>query len=104
MKIEKTKVIFRIFPKREGGDVIAILPQMVGTNDPHTCMSYQIVGEHGSCDLNGLALALRLATPGEYKDTATALKRRGYKLDIRKRATRADYEERVKQLNFPVAS
>ena len=98
MKTERTKVIFRIFPKSQGGDVIALFPALAGTcGKAGTCSSYQIVGEHSSADI-GLCTRLRRATPAEYKDTAAILTRRGYVLDIRKRATRADYNERVKQL------
>ena len=100
--IEKTKVIFRIFPKKEGGEVIAIFPRNCGTNDPATCSSYMHVGQHSSCNPHALN-SLRLATRAEYADLKRELENYGpgdshYKLDIRKRCTRADYEERKRQI------
>lgn len=100
----KTKVIFRIWPKSEGGDVIALFPALAGdVGKPHTCSSYQHLGQHGSADLSGLTSKLRLATPAEYADLKRELENYGpadahYILDIRKRATHADYLKRVKQL------
>lgn len=44
--VDITPVIFRWFEN----DVIAIFPEEVGTNQPHTCMSYMHLGQHGSCN------------------------------------------------------
>lgn len=99
----KTKVIFRIWPKSEGGEVIAIFPREAGTNDAGTCSSYQHTGKHASCCPRAMSSKLRLATPAEYADLKRELENYGppeahYDLDIRKRATHADYLERVKQV------
>lgn len=60
-----------------------------------TCESYMHTGQHGAASVR---LGLRLATRKEYAPLAAELRRLGYKLDIRKRATQADYRERVRQL------
>lgn len=90
---DKTKVIFRLF-KRE---CLALFPQLAGTLDPSTCLSYAHVGQHGSADFQRVRDSSRLATPAEFKTLAKELRSIGYKLDIRTRLTRADYLERVRQ-------
>lgn len=42
---KKTKVIFRKFPD---GEIIALFPELPGTNDITTCLNYMHVGQHGS--------------------------------------------------------
>jgi len=42
---EKTKVIFRKFPD---GEIIALFPELPGTNDVTTCLNYMHNGQHGS--------------------------------------------------------
>ena len=93
-----TRVIFRIWPKSKGGQVIAIFPSDAGTvNRPDTCLSYESVGQHCAATI-GLNRELRLATPVEYADLAAELRRIGYRLKIVKRATVADRRERERQL------
>lgn len=91
-----TKVIFRIFPE---GDVIALFPAQAGTcHEPGTCSSYMHTGQHGAADLLGVTHSLRLATPAEFRPLASELRRIGYKLNIAKRASQADYQTRKEQL------
>ena len=95
----KTRVVFRIFPKKEGGDVIALFPAIAGTvGKPWTCSSYLHIGQHGFADLHGLTRVLRLATKAEYKDLAAELVSLGYDLEIVTRTTTADTRERERQL------
>lgn len=89
-----TAVIFRIWPKSEGGDIIAIFPSIPGTFDPHTCQSYQRIGQHGACDPMALTQALRLAKPSDYAELASELERIGCVLDIRRRIPRNALEIR----------
>lgn len=49
-KLEKTAVIFRRYPKSQGGEVIALFPQVPGTNDPYTCSAYVHMGQHTNAD------------------------------------------------------
>lgn len=100
---QKTKVVFRIWPKSQGGEVIAIFPRDPGTNDPATCSSYVHFGQHGNCNPTALARTLRLATPAEYAHLKRELENYGppeahYVLEIAKRCTSADYDERKRQI------
>ena len=77
-----TAVLFRVWD----GELIALFPRIAGdTNDPHTCQSYQRVGQHGAADLRGIMARSRPATPAEYKPLQEELEGRGYVLDIRQR-------------------
>ena len=73
-----TPVIFRKWPKREGGDVIVLFPTLVGTMDPYTCESYEHVGQHGSADPQAVVWATKPAKPAEYADLLEELKSIGY--------------------------
>lgn len=97
MKEPKTKVIFRR-DRTKAGEVIALFPAIAGTYDPGTCSGYVHLGQHLSADLFVTVQSTRLAKPGEYRDLARELRRIGYRLDIRKRAARADYEARKTQI------
>ena len=77
-----TKVLFRKWPASEGGDVIALFPELAGDYNPGTCSSYQRVGQHGAADLLGLTHKLRKATAKEYRPLATELQRLGYRLKV----------------------
>ena len=99
-KSEVTKVIFRKFPtKKERGDVIALFPEVPGTNDPATCMSYMHVGQHGAASTS-LATDTRLASPEEYAPLEAELQRIGYTLRIVTRFCRRDYETRKEAINL----
>lgn len=100
---EKTKVIFRIWPKSQGGDVIALFPQEPGTNQVMTCLSYQHTGQHGAASVD-LGRELRLATPEEYADLQRELIGLGYNLDVRKKVTHNDYKIRKAKLNHSAAT
>src|SRR5512135_1912758 len=90
-KNTKTKVLFRYWR----GGVIALFPQIASTVDkPQFCLSYAHVGQHGAADCSGIICASRPATRAEYRDLAAELRCIGYKLDIRQRTGRADYEMR----------
>lgn len=45
-----TPVIFRRWPKHEGGAVVAIFPALLGSYASHTMTCYEHVGQHGQCD------------------------------------------------------
>ncbi len=77
-KAAGTPVIFRKWPKSEGGDIIALFPAEPGTDDPYTCSSYEHVGQHGSADPVGLIGRTTAATPAEYADLKKELRSVGY--------------------------
>lgn len=94
-----TRVIFRKWPKKQGGDVIALFPGLAGTvGDPFTCESYQTIGQHGAASVD-LVNDTRKATPAEYADLQKELERVGYTLEIAHRFTRADQRAREEQLS-----
>lgn len=98
MKNNRDKVIFRKWPKREGGTVIALFPAIAATvGNPYNCQSYEHVGQHGAASVN-LTQRTKPATPAEYKDLAKELRQRGYRLRIVKRFTQADLAARKEQL------
>ena len=97
----KAKVIFRVWPKSEGGQVLALFPREASTvGHPEFCTSYAHVGQHSGADIAGLTFKLRLATRAEYADLARELRGLGYRLDIRSRSGRADYDKRKRQLEL----
>jgi hypothetical protein len=91
VRTDTIPVIFRVFPKKEGGDVVALFPTLPGTHEWWTCSSYMHVGQHGGADCRGLISMTRPATPDEY----AALKRElesppyEYRLKVVRRVSRA---------------
>lgn len=91
-------VMFRKWPKKEGGDIDAIFPTIPGTNDPYTCTIYAHVGQHSSGDPVAVIQRTKAAKPSEYTDLMKELHSIGYRklvvynryqhswLDVRKRA------------------
>lgn len=73
----KTKVIFRKFKE---GDVIALFPELAGTNDPYTCLSYQHLGQHGAASV-ALVYATYPALPHERSALWDELEYIGYELE-----------------------
>lgn len=99
-----TPVIFRKWkPRREfdeeGGDIIALFPTELGTNDPYTSSSYEHVGQHGSADPGEVMKATVPATPTEYADLKAELEGIGYDdLKIVKRYQYSYLDERKRKL------
>jgi hypothetical protein len=89
-----TKVIFRKWPN---GNIIALFPELPGTNSPFTCLSYEHYGQHGaaSTDLPNTVLA----KPREYEELRRELVSIGYDdLKVCTRFTRKDYDTRKKAI------
>jgi len=96
-----TPVIFRKWPKSEGGDVIALFPTLVGTMDPYTCNSYEHVGQHGSADPQEVIWATKPAEPADYADLLAELKSIGYKdLVIYQKLQSKWLDERRRELRY----
>lgn len=97
-KGEVTPVIFRIWPAKEGGDVIALFPTIPGsTADVYSCESYQQLGQHGKADCEGVIRATRAATPREYASLKRELESAPYhyKLKVYARQPRIMRERRI---------
>ena len=93
---DKTIVIFRKF--EDDGSIIAIFPEIPGTNNRYTCNSYVHIGQHGSCDPYGLVEITKLAKPEEYKDLYDELTRIGYDLVVRQKITDKMHNKRYSEL------
>lgn len=68
------KVVFRIFPKSKGGEVIALLCNTAADCNPGRIMSYMHVGQHGEAD-HWIGSRLRLATKEEFTPLKRELER-----------------------------
>lgn len=90
MDKEITKVIFKKWPD---GDVIAVFPELLGDYSPHTCLSYEHVGQHGAASVS-LMSSLAPAKPEEYADLKEELESIGYNLKVYRRFTQAMDEVR----------
>lgn len=67
-----TEVIFRKYPKREGGQIIALFPYDCETRFG-TCESYMHIGQHGTADYQGVMQSTKPASPAEYADLKVEL-------------------------------
>ena len=91
------KVIFKVFK----GELLAIFPELPGTNDPSTCEIYARVGQHASADCRTV-LSGRPARPIEYASLKRELTRPGpgqYKLRVASRSSSTDYKKRKAEIN-----
>ena len=91
----KTKTIFRKFPE---GDIIALFPEIPGTNEYWTCQSYQHIGQHGACDTIGITMITKPATKEESAGLFNELKRIGYDMEMIKRFRYSHIITRMEQL------
>ena len=96
MNEPKTKVIFRKF--KDNGEIIALFPELPGTNDVCTCESYVHNGQHGSASVNMSAITVR-ASEKEYEALKKELESIGYKLEIVNRFSTLHFDARLKALN-----
>ena len=94
IKLDTVRVIFRKF--KEGGDIIALFPLELGTNDALTCQDYMHWGQHGSANYIHVIEMTTPATPGEYNDLLQELKRIGYdNIKVLQRAPSGHMQVRV---------
>lgn len=93
----ETKVIFRSF--KSDDSVIAIFPEIPGTNDPNTAMSYMTVGQHGSASISLLNDESTYPTrPAQYRQLYEELQNIGYNLRVMKRIHSNDRAKRIKEI------
>jgi hypothetical protein len=81
-----TTVIFRKWSKKDGGDVIALFPEISEGNG--LILSYQHLGQHGAAS-PGIVYATKAATPSEYAPLKRELEQIGYRLKVMKRMSRS---------------
>ena len=87
---EETVVIFRY----SEDEVYALMPEDPADFDGRLCTCYQHIGQHSDADYNYCIATSRPATPEEYAPLAEELRRIGYRLKIRERATREHHARR----------
>ena len=92
MDKEQTKVIFK---KLSDGSVIAAFPEMPGTMDLKTCMSYMHVGQHSPAGVDFFLSSLLPAKPEEYADLKEELESIGYNLKVCRRFTYTMQQVRI---------
>lgn len=68
------KVVFKIWK----GEVVALFPELPGTNDPDTCLCYSHAGMHSTADVRA-AGKQPYATKREYEPLLRELESGGYK-------------------------
>ena len=77
---QPVKVLFRKWKK--DGSIIAIFPELPGTQDATTCECYEHNGQHGAGDPAYIIQATTLAKPEEFADLKSELERIGYSLKV----------------------
>jgi hypothetical protein len=93
-----TPVIFRKWPKAEGGGIIALFPLEPAASE-YDCSSYEHVGQHGAATLD-IIHRTRPATPAEYADLKQELESAPYfyYLQVRQRVPANAMEVRRRRL------
>lgn len=96
-----TKVIFRHWPLKEGGGVIALFPEIfsnVTSTGGCLCQSYERVGQHGGADYNHVMGKTTPANHNEYAKLKHELEQIGYVLDVRSRAGHREHQTRRNEM------
>ena len=85
-------VVFRKW--KENGDVIALFPALPADLSGNHCDAYEHVGQHGGADYFGVIQQTTPCSSEQSADLATELRRIGYVLRPRRRASRAHHDAR----------
>lgn len=99
MKSQKEKpvrVLFRV--DQDNGEIVAVFPDIPGTNDPYQMLCYAHVGQHNACSMDWFYEYTEKAKEGEYQPLKKELELLGYNLAIRSRMTQRMLENRKKAL------
>ena len=83
---EPTMVVFRRWPKTQGGDVVALFPLL--SEGPGLCACYAHVGQHGQANYTHVMNATRPTNflASDVQALAEELRSIGYVLQVRQRA------------------
>jgi hypothetical protein len=87
-------VLFRRGVRKGDTDVFALFPQLPADNEGDLCTCYQHIGGHGAASYHGCMGSSRPAREDEYADLLRELRRIGYNLIIRTRATARMHDAR----------
>ena len=85
-------VVFRRW--RDGGDIIALFPEVPADIFGRYCEAYEHIGQHGGADYHGVIQATVPVELHEAEDLADELTRIGYRLRPIKRALYTHHEKR----------
>ncbi len=86
-----TAVIFRTDRQ---GSVFALMPEIPADNNGHYCTAYEHLGQHSTADYALCIARSRPANPDDYSDLLFELEKRGYRVDVYRRATPSMHERR----------
>ena len=78
--MEEKNQVKVLFVKSEG-EIVAIMPYELGTNNPLTMLCYQHLGQHGSCHASWVQTQKK-AQPEEYGQLLSELESLGYEVEI----------------------
>ncbi len=92
---EKVKVIFRKYQ----GEILALFPELPGTNEARTCLCYAHVGQHSSANYHWVIGHSKPAKPDEYKALHAELTGIGYELEIKQKAANSANLVRLAEIN-----
>jgi hypothetical protein len=83
---DKTKMIFRTY--LNGGDVVALMPEVPHDRNGYYCVSYQRVGQHGAASTGIVEAHTTPATPDERAPLMRELTKMGYAVTVCYRESR----------------
>jgi len=89
-----TLVVFRRWRESNGGDIIALFPELPADYQGRFCDAYEHVGQHGGADYFGVIQATSAVSDQEAAPLARELELIGYRLRPIKRASRRVHEAR----------
>lgn len=90
----KTKVIFRRWKGARHSNAIALFPDLPGTMNVATCLSYERIGQHGAADLSFVIFDTRPAHGNDVEELREELTRAGYDLREVRRVPRDSLAKR----------
>ena len=99
MDTEKTKVIFRQW--KDGGEIIALFPEIATDTIGYNCQSFMHIGQHGAASPNVMLEDTKLANieDDDVKNLIQELTGRGYELEIIKRFRYSHQQTRMAMYN-----
>jgi len=94
MSDESTVVIYRRWRGDNGGDIIALFPEIPSDIFGRYCLSFEHIGQHSGADFYGVIQATKPVSAAEAAPLAQELERIGYILRPIKRASYKVHEAR----------
>jgi len=89
-----TLVVFRRWREDNGGEIIALFPELPADYQGRFCDAYEHVGQHGGADYYGVIQVTSPVTVEEAADLKRELERIGYRLKPIQRASHRVHEAR----------